>query len=372
MDINDIVARIHDRAITRRDLHKVMAAAGIVTVAVPIAGRAADEAGQAVYFTWSGYDVPEFYSKYIEKYGAPPEAPLFADNAETFAKMRAGFQVDLAHPCAGSMVTKFRNAGLLQPIDTSRLSNWPDVIPPLKTLDGNIYEDEQYFVPVDWGQTSITYRTDIVNWKGEPESWGLLWDADYAGRLSVLDAAEDAWWCTAIYAGIDVQNPSEADLVAVRKLLEEQRPLLRMYSSDLTSVEQAIASGELVAAMTWNSSPLTLTQQGIPVKFADPKEGALTWVCGLVLAAGAPHYDKAHDLIDAIIDPSTGEFLIVDYGYGHSNLKSFDLVSEEDLAARGLSRDVMGVLNKGVFVLVVDPAISTKIENDWSEVTAGF
>src|SRR5690606_35477082 len=100
--------------------------------------------------------------------------------------------------------------------------------------------------------------------------------------------------------------------------------------------------------------------------------GALTWVCGLVLATDAPHYDKAHDLIDAILSIEAGEFLIGEYGYGHSNVKAFDAFTDEDLAARGLARDAMGILNKGVFVLAVDPEVSTQIENDWAEVTAGF
>ena len=371
MSIEDIVARLRDHAISRRELQAAMAAAGVMTVIKPLGARAQEDE-QAIYFTWSGYDVPEFFPRYIEENGAPPQTPLFADNAETFAKMRAGFQVDVTHPCAGSQVVKFREAGLIQPIDTSRLSNWPDVIPALKELAGNVVDGDQYFVPVDWGQTSITYRTDIVDWRGEPESWSLLWNPEYSGRLSVIDAAEDTWWCAAIYAGIDVHEPSAEELAQVKALLEEQRPLLRFYSSDMTSIEQAIASGELVAAMTWNSSPWTLLDQGVPVKFADPKEGALTWVCGLVLATGAPHYDKAHELIDAIIDTASGEFLVGEYGYGHSNIKTYDLFSDEDLAARGLARDAMSILNKGVFVLTVDPDTSTQIENDWAEVTAGF
>jgi spermidine/putrescine transport system substrate-binding protein len=350
-----------------------MAAAGVMTVMHPIAGHAQEtNDDQAIYFTWSGYDLPEFYPGYVEKYGMSPQTPLFGDNAETFAKMRAGFQVDVTHPCAGSQITRFRDAGLLQTIDTSRLSNWPDLIPALTDLEGSVTDEGTWFVPVDWGQTSITYRTDIVDWKGEPESWSLLWDPEYAGRLSVIDAAEDAWWCAAVYAGVDVNNLTEPDLEKVKVLLEEQRPLLRFYSSDMTTVDQAMATGELVAAMTWNSSPWTLADQGVPVKFADPKEGALTWVCGLVIASGAPHEDKAYDLIDAIISPAAGEFLIGDYGYGHSNAKAFEAFSEEELAARGLSKNAMSILNKGVFVLTVDPMISQKIEEDWSEVTAGF
>ena len=65
--------------------------------------------------------------------------------------------------------------------------------------------------------------------------------------------------------------------------MEQQRPLLRFYTNDTTSWEQALASGELVAAALWNDSPLNLRKQGIPVAFMNPKEGPMTWVCGITL-----------------------------------------------------------------------------------------
>ena len=92
----------------------------------------------------------------------------------------------------------------------------------------------------------------------------------------------------------------------------------------MTTVEQALAAGELVAAMTWNSSAVALKAEGVPVAFASPKEGALTWVCGAMISVGAPHVDKAHDVINSLLSPESGRFLINDYGYGHSNIKSFE------------------------------------------------
>ena len=131
-----------------------------------------------------------------------------------------------------------------------------------------------------------------------------------------------------------------------------------------------MASGELVAAMTWNSSPLQLTEQGVPVKFANVKEGALTWVCGMVLTADAPNYDKAHDLLDAMIAPEVGKFIIEDYGYGHSNAKGFELVSEEELAARGLTRDPMEILGAGTFLQAQTEEVEQKINRDWGDLIA--
>ncbi len=371
MDIKDTIKRLQNRDLSRRELGKAMASVGLVTTVLPLTtstGRADDE---AIYFTWAGYDIPEIWPGYVEKHGVPPDCPIFGDAEESFMKVRSGFVVDVMHPCSNN-VPRWRHAGVLQALDTSRLSNWADVIPALSTIKDAQHEGQQWFVPFEWGQTSITYRTDIVDWQGEEESWGLLWDERYSGRLSIIDAAEDSWWCAAIYGGIDTDNLTDEALEKVIGLLRQQRDLLRFRQSDMTTVEQALASGELVAAMTWNSTPLELTRQGIPVRFADVKEGALTWVCGTVLTSDAPHYDKAHDLINAMIAPEVGQYVIEEFGYGHSSSVAFDLVSDEDLMARGLTRNPSDILDRGVFLRAQSEEIETRINRDWSEMIAGF
>ncbi len=147
--------------------------------------------------------------------------------------------------------------------------------------------------------------------------------------------------------------------------------LLRHYSSDMTSVARALASGELVDAMTWNETAFGLKGEGVPVKFANPKEGALTWVCGLVLHSKAPEPDRAYELIDAMIDPDAGEYLIGEYGYGHSNAESFARLSAERLAELGFPKDPLDLLSHGLFFAPQAPELMTKINRDWEAIQAG-
>jgi spermidine/putrescine transport system substrate-binding protein len=283
---------------------------------------------------------------YVEKYGATPNLPIFAEEEEAFTKLRSGYQVDVSHPCSGR-IRRWRDAGILQPIDASRLSNFGDMFPTLQSING-ADEGGQWFVGVDWGNTSVVYRTDLVDI--QEESWTILWDERYAGKLSMGEDVTDTSIIAALVAGVaDPYNMTDEDLAKVKDLLAKQKPLLRFYWSDNTTMEQALATGELVASSAWNSSVLTLRNQGLPVKFMSPKEGILTWCCGLVLMKDAPQIDKAHDLIDAMISPEAGQWLITQQGYGHSNSKSFDLVDDATLASLGLPRDPTTLLNSGVF-----------------------
>ena len=101
--------------LSRRDLGKLMAAAGVAMVAMPVGGRSARAAaGDMTYFTWSGYDLPEFFPGYVEKHGGPPSTALFADEEEALQKMRAGFQADVVHPCS-ARTNRWRSAGVMDP-----------------------------------------------------------------------------------------------------------------------------------------------------------------------------------------------------------------------------------------------------------------
>ncbi|WP_425450293.1 ABC transporter substrate-binding protein [Virgifigura deserti] len=353
--------------IGRRPFNTALAALGIGLMTVPLLRRPAAAASDLTYFTWSGYEIPEFHKAYVEKYGAGPEASLFGDDEEGFQKIRAGFSPDITHPCFDK-IDRFRAADLIQPIDVSRIPEWASLFPSLTSLPGVQSDGQVWFVPWDWGNTSILYRTDLVEIK--EESWSLLWDDRYSGRMATIDAIHDTPVVAAIVAGVDPFNLSDADLPKVRAALEKQRPLVRMYTTDMTSVEQALASGELVAAMTWNDSMVRLTQQGLPVKFMQPKEGILTWVCGYVLHKGTPNLDKAYDFINARLAPESGAYLINEYGYGNANRKAFELISEARLAELGLPKDPSIMLDNSVVLRPMRDADA--VTRMFEEVKAGY
>ena len=124
--------------------------------------------------------------------------------------------------------------------------------------------------------------------------------------------------------------------------------------------------------MTWNSSAVVLKAQGLPVKFANPKEGALTWVCGAMIHKDAPHVDKAHDVIDAMLSVQTGKWLIGENGFGHSNAKSFAEFSSEELDALGLSSNPSDILSAGKFQVPQTQEFETAMNDEFEKIKAGF
>lgn len=374
MDIDEKIGAMRSGRISRRDFNRVLTAAGVTLAAMPLAsgrGRAA-AADQATFFTWGGYDVPEFVQPYIDKHGEPPNFTTFGGSEEALTKMRAGFVVDVSHPC-NQAVPRWVATGLFQPLDTSKLSNWADVIPSLYQLEGNMEGDKPYMAPVDWGRTSITYRTDLVDLEGKEESWEILFDPKYEGKIGMLASGGDSWWIAAIAEGVPFSEiATEEAMAAVAERLRKQRPLVRTYTDDVTTLEQALASGELVAALTWDSSAVTLKNEGVPVKFADVKEGALTWVCGAMMHKDAPHPDKAYDVVDALLSVEAGKWLVLENGYGHSNSKTFEAIDEAKLDELGLSANPADVLEAGKFQVPQTQEWETRMNEEFEMIKSGF
>ncbi|MGH6892132.1 MAG: ABC transporter substrate-binding protein, partial [Dongiaceae bacterium] len=176
----------------RREVLQGLGALGIGVAMMPVGLRPARAGDEAIYFTWGGYDDPAMQVNYEKKYGALPEFAIYGDAEEGLQKMRAGFVADVIHPCSGD-IPRWREAGIIRPIDTGRLKNWPNLFPELKALPAANHDGKTYMVPWEWGLTSITYRTDLVELPKGEESWSILWDEKNKGRISIIDSAEDAW-----------------------------------------------------------------------------------------------------------------------------------------------------------------------------------
>ena len=123
----------------RRTILKSLAALGVTYSVLPLFSKAANAAGEVHYHTWSGYDAPELMQAYIEKYGGMPEVSHIATEDESFIKMKTGWSPDLIHP-GNYNVRRFKDAGLIRPIDTSKLKNFTDIIESVRNNDSCVYD----------------------------------------------------------------------------------------------------------------------------------------------------------------------------------------------------------------------------------------
>ncbi len=359
------------QGMSRRQMMQAAAAAGLTYSLLPMAPRSAQAANEVHYHTWAGYDVPDLLGSYQEKYGGLPEFSYIASEEESLAKMTAGWKPDLLHP-GNYNVKRWYEAGMLQPLDTSRVKNWPDIFESVRNEESAKVNGNQYMICSEFGNSSVVYRTDLVEQKYiDNPSWEILYDENYKGKIAFYDAADSIVEVAARVLGMDnIFDLDDKQLAEVKKLAAKQRDLLRFYWSSPTEIEQALASGEIVAAYAWNQSLVNLKAQGLAVDMMVPKEGIFAWIAGFVMHKDCKNKDAAYDLIDAWTAPESGAWLIDNYGYGSTNKKAYDLVNNNRLAELGFARPD-AVLGNSIFFQALSPETDKKYSDLATEVQAG-
>jgi spermidine/putrescine-binding protein len=299
--------------------------------AVTLSGTAFAADPELVVFEWAGYEDENFIQKYIDQHGDSPTYSFFSDEEEVFQKIRAGFKADVGHPCAQSVV-KWRNAGIIEPIDTSRLTHWDKLISTFKDLDGFKVDGEQWVVPVDWGTTALTYRTDVVS-EEEASTLQSFTDPKWVGRISVVDNVDDAYALGFLATGIQDWNKADMDdLKKASDFLRKVHKNVRTYWQDPAEARTLMTTGEIALSWAWNEVAVVLADEGHPVALnRDVKEGSSTWICGYtVLKDGNGSKDKAYDFLNAWLEESSAEYMVTEWGYGHSRADVMDAIGAEN------------------------------------------
>ena len=355
--------------ISRRDFARRAAALGLGVVGLSMGSRGALAAPNLTSFTWAGYDDKQFHASYSAKYHTEPNFSFFSDEEEALQKVIGGFHPDVIHPCINS-VGRFRQAKMIKPIDTSRLSAWDKVFPALKTVKDVTVDGQTWIAPFDWGTSSVIFRSDLVH--VDEESWHMLIDPTLKGKISFLDAPDNVAAIAGLLVGAqDPMNMDDAEMAKAEGVLRQLHANVRFYWSDESALEQALASGEVVAAWGWASAVNNLTKSGIKVKYMSPKEGIMTWVCGLTLGVDGPADEQQkYDFIDAMLAPESGKALIEVDSYGHSNMDSFKLADATAVKKLGFD-DPGAFLEKGHFFEAVPAQKRKHIIEIWQNIRAG-
>jgi spermidine/putrescine transport system substrate-binding protein len=307
-------------------------ASAVSVLALSVAAQAADP--EFTVFDWAGWENEGLSAEYAAKHGTTPTYAFFGDDDEAFQKMSSGFKADVAHPCS-QMVGKYREAGLIEPWDVSRIPEFANLNPGW--IDSDVFKDDGgvWFIPTDGAYTAIAYNTDQVPAE-DIASLNTFKDPKYAGRISLPDNTDDVWALALLATGVsDWTEVTDDQFKAAADWLREVHPNVRAYWSDPSELSQLMATGEVLLSWSWNDSVALMRAEGLPIGFQrQAAEGASAWFCGYVNFKDAPgSEDKAYDFMNSWLRADSAKVVLTDFGYTHSNSAAMAAISEEDLKA---------------------------------------
>src|ERR1700693_3100589 len=135
---------------------------------------------------WEGYADPLFVGPFEESHHCKVVASYMGTSDELVAKLRGGSasNYDVISP-SSDVAASIVRAGLAAPLDLAKIPAYSQLSAKLR--DSNIVKlnGQVFGVPFVWGPNPLLY--DTTAFAHAPESWSVLWDAKYRGKVSVGD-----------------------------------------------------------------------------------------------------------------------------------------------------------------------------------------
>lgn len=231
--------------------------------------------------TWSDYVPADVAADFEKETGIHVELTL-SNNEEIISKLHAtgGAGFDLAQPSVDRITGVQREFGLYRPIDLARvnLSQFrPEILEiarRIATLDGKLYA-----LPYLWGSEGLVSNGRYA----AISDYTDLCRPDLKGRTS-MRLRRPTLMAFAFALGknpfelYDDPKAYEALMEQVGRKLSECKSNVRFFFDNRDQLLNGMRSGEVVAAMMWDTGGWTLNRENPDIHYVVPRSGALGWL----------------------------------------------------------------------------------------------
>jgi len=320
---------------------------------------------------WEGYADPAFVKAFEEQHHCKVSASYMGSSDELVAKLRGGSagNYDVISP-SSDVAASIASAGLAAPLDLSKIPSYGQLSPQLTSLPLVRVKGQVYGVPFMWGPDPMIYDTTVF--AQPPESWNVLWDPKYKGRISVWDDLSTVYMAAQVL-GYDKPDPSQLytlsdeQLEATKKKLLELKPNIRKMWSTGGELTNLFQNHEVVAAMGWPLMTNQLRKISFPVGETIPKENTTGWIDHLMITGGSENQDLAYEFLEYMIEAQTQKKVTDVTGYTPANPRAAQFMTAEEV--KSLHLDDVDNYQKRLYFWQNVPR-RAKYNEIWNEVKA--
>lgn len=289
--------------------------AACVAAVLGVTGCAKKEANVLNIYIWSAYLPDEVLAQFTAKTGIKVNYDTYDSNEALLEKLQSGVaDYDLVVP-SDYMVKIMASEGLLQELDHSRLSNLGNLDP--KFLDKAFDPANRHSIPYFWGTTGIGYNKQAIL---EPvDSWSVLFDGQYAGRILMLDDMRECFGVALKYMGKSLNETDPAVLAEAAEMLKQQKKLVKTYNSG--DFHNILASGDVDFAHGYNGQIAEVVADDPDrLAYVVPDEGGTFWMDNLCIPAASRNVDNAYAFLDFILEPEINAEIVNAVSYASANV----------------------------------------------------
>ena len=332
-------------------------------------------------YNWSDYIAEDTIANFEAETGIKVVYDVFDSNDVLEAKLLAGNSgYDLVVP-SSSFLGRQVMAGVFQPLDKSKLSNYHHLDSALMSRLTTVDPDNEHAIPYLWGTTGMGYNPEMVaavlGDDAPLDSWDMLFKEENISKLAacgvnLLDSADEILPVALNYLNLDPNSNNLADYKGpVADLMKGIRPHITKFHS--SNYINELANGDICFAVGWSGDILMAgdraaeADNGVSVEYVIPKEGAPMWFDMLAIPADAANVDNAHTFLNYILRPEVITDITDYVWYANANVASSSLIDEEILAHPGIYPSEQAKANLFTFE-VLPPKVTRTMNRVWTDI----
>lgn len=169
--------------------------------------------------------------------------------------------------------------------------------------------------------TGLGYNTAVFakhGWKA-PTSWMDLTDSKFKGHI-VIPPITNGYGLLTLLMMAKINGGSEQNIEPGFKVMEGKvAPNVLAWEGSPGNMAQLMQTGEAALVVWGNGRVQDVADQGAPVKFIYPKEGAPVIMSAGCVVAGGPHQALAQKFLEYLVSPNVQAVLADKAGFGPVN-----------------------------------------------------
>lgn len=240
----------------------------------------------------------------------------YATNEDMYAKItNSAVAYDIVIP-SDYMIQKMISGDLLYEIDFSKLTNYENISEDFKNMP---YDPEnKYSVPYTYGMLGIIYNSEFVDEDDiADESWGLLWNEKYQGKILQFNNPRDAFGTAMYWKNLDINSNDPEVWNYALELLKAQKPLLQGYVND--EIFNKMKGASAYIAPYFAGDFLTMAAENEDLDFYYPTEGTNYFVDAMCIPKTSKNPEVAHEYINYMISLEAARANALYIGYASPN-----------------------------------------------------
>ena len=233
----------------------------------------------------------------------------------------------------GGMEDALASQGAILPLDTSKIPNWKNILPTYR--DGGFaahtirHKGKVFATPMISNADSLAYDYKALGF--HPDSWGVIFDSQFKGRVALQNDFGPTLTNMAIYlkesGKIEIEDasdmkPNEVKAVCQFLIDYKKKGQFRTFWDGFQNGVGILTSGEVLMSSCWEPVQIVAnkkTGDKADIRYGTMKEGHQSWNNVLMMSKGAKSRGAEalyYKLANVYLSPWFGARTLAGLGFG--------------------------------------------------------